>query len=600
MKDVQVLKAEEVCDLDEESEDKKQFHLIRIYKRALLCVIAILLIWVTTLDTAIQIVDFYVPMPDYNSVYDTCAHAYDLVLEQKSAYSSCATKQIDLCYIGLTNDDEKEKNRISGIYEENIKNYAMLNNIANNCSNQYDDMKLAARSWTSYSNQNIIFSRNCTREEIVQIKENLNGITETASVAYTSAMDYSYNYQSKVHDISTYALSLQSYNENYFSNKSALIYNATIATFTNISSTYMNKWFDLRGEVVNKTKELISCLSLDENETDVSCLSNARAYDYYQKQITSYQNAFEKYNIYKTSMESAVTSLESSINKVDALMSDFYLSINGPLGLATNLVMQYGGLKEQYCDTTPKWCDYSENFWSFKYSLPNLLDFDVSSSTGEIWAETEGNTDAILSKISSLFDFSFDDSHKLSNLLKIMAFDDYNPPVYNGNLDQILDSNLNQSDSFRSSLSSLLKSTSYSQDISMKLQNTTEYLTSLKFSSFSTSWIGLTLDNLSLNLLSVTFVNIILYLNIIDIIYRIINSVKTVIKYSRRSLVQIDTIDVRNKTIPSDIFMNVLYFLAARLEAFAFFRLEFFLLTAASIMIGVFLSGLKILLKYLF
>jgi hypothetical protein len=91
--------------------------------RAIVCLLALSLLWVTSLQNAIGIINAYIRAPSLNTVIDVCQQSYDIISEEKGSFGECVTEQLTNCNKGLTAEyfveNEKKKK-----YE--VSNAAML------------------------------------------------------------------------------------------------------------------------------------------------------------------------------------------------------------------------------------------------------------------------------------------------------------------------------------------------------------------------------------------------------------------------------------------------------------------------------------------
>ncbi|KAL3933355.1 MAG: hypothetical protein SGPRY_000316 [Prymnesium sp.] len=79
--------------------------------RALLCCVAICLLWATSLGTSQALTAFFVEIPPIRRVVATCEQTYSEVNRQKAAHTACAIRQMEQCDSRLLLQMERETRR---------------------------------------------------------------------------------------------------------------------------------------------------------------------------------------------------------------------------------------------------------------------------------------------------------------------------------------------------------------------------------------------------------------------------------------------------------------------------------------------------------
>lgn len=87
--------------------------------RVIVCMLVVSMLWLTSLQVAIGIVDSYISTPTMTAVIKGCDYSYNVVSEERTAFGKCVTNQLIDCNTELTTSyiDEKAK----------VANYESLN-----------------------------------------------------------------------------------------------------------------------------------------------------------------------------------------------------------------------------------------------------------------------------------------------------------------------------------------------------------------------------------------------------------------------------------------------------------------------------------------
>lgn len=91
--------------------------------RAIVCLLALGLLWVTSLQNAIGIINAYIRAPSLNTVIKVCQRSYDVISEEKGSFGYCVSGQLTKCNKGLTAEYFSENDKKKS-YE--ISNAALL------------------------------------------------------------------------------------------------------------------------------------------------------------------------------------------------------------------------------------------------------------------------------------------------------------------------------------------------------------------------------------------------------------------------------------------------------------------------------------------
>lgn len=94
--------------------------------RVIVCLLAVSLLWMTSLQIAIGIMDAYVSAPSMSSVIAGCDHSYHTVQDQRTVFGECVARQLIACNTELTTAYIEEKARVAANEADNAATLLVL------------------------------------------------------------------------------------------------------------------------------------------------------------------------------------------------------------------------------------------------------------------------------------------------------------------------------------------------------------------------------------------------------------------------------------------------------------------------------------------
>jgi hypothetical protein len=100
------------------SEEEERYS--RIFNnRIIVCLLAVSLLWMTSLQVAIGVMDAYISAPSMNSVITGCEHSYNTIVDQRTSFGECVARQLIDCNTELTTAYIDEKSRVAAYESAN-------------------------------------------------------------------------------------------------------------------------------------------------------------------------------------------------------------------------------------------------------------------------------------------------------------------------------------------------------------------------------------------------------------------------------------------------------------------------------------------------
>ena len=99
---------------DKTDSEEEQRNSRILCNRIIVCLFALCLLWITSLQVALSIIDIYVSTPRLDSVITGCRHSYDIVVSHKKAFGDCVDRQLIQCNRNLDKSYALEKDKKAG------------------------------------------------------------------------------------------------------------------------------------------------------------------------------------------------------------------------------------------------------------------------------------------------------------------------------------------------------------------------------------------------------------------------------------------------------------------------------------------------------
>ena len=134
-----------------------------------ICVLAIALMWISTLRTAVYIASFAIQVPLFETVISSWESAISLTLEEKDKFSTCASNQIDQCYNNLEEAIRLEDQRVNNATLFNVDLLENFQSVTSICIDDYTSLKRAVEGCVNELQEIPIKDEQCTPEERKQM-----------------------------------------------------------------------------------------------------------------------------------------------------------------------------------------------------------------------------------------------------------------------------------------------------------------------------------------------------------------------------------------------------------------------------------------------
>jgi len=433
---------------------------VKLAHRMFFCIVAVLLLWLTTLTLAYQIVHSSIPSPVFSSVIQSCRYAYSETINQRNNYAQCASIQSSLCQKSLQRAYRNEVERSDNV----LKQYDDLLHISQEhhsvCRNALTETVESLQGWIEASDsvhQGLVFTNTCTSENILKVQQLLgysspqSDYTSSKSIqsdAMRSTNIWAENSLNAVQSLAEYSKVLARYNQDYALNKTRNIRTSLSVLIENISASHLEALQDINSpESLSRQLHgyldiLLACLVVGENDT--ACpgpTSGTAIYTAIQEATLSNNMYFDtKFAEIRSHIQRYVDRVEEKIIAAD----NFFDTVTATTGLASwvnrNLV-KYSPHPVNLCSIRVNgmsWCDFSKRDWQFvPFIMPALPTFYKAPSPDEIYDDLSyaissayESATAVANRVSSVASDWNSDILATVHSSDTFTANDYHPPPY--------------------------------------------------------------------------------------------------------------------------------------------------------------------------
>jgi hypothetical protein len=292
---------------------KPQPKLLR--NRLLMSILAVSLMWATSLKVAVYVVSFFVNVPPFDSVVNSCQSTYRITSEERRRFADCVDVQVDQCNDVLAEASYKETRRVNATEATNGATVDSARQIQSNCSLAYTSLRYSIEAWVDAGHtvpyrhsDNSSSASACTAEDLNQLTSSLGDISAVRMEAFSVSSQYSDESQSTVRRLVDYAQLRAAYDEEYIGNHTLRIKSQLVDFANGIEVPTLNVE-ELFNDIEADVERLVSCISPRSTDEGGECPSfrgvqerlaiiqseMERRLEIYRKEIDSWRTKVDKY-----------------------------------------------------------------------------------------------------------------------------------------------------------------------------------------------------------------------------------------------------------------------------------------------------------------
>lgn len=608
---------------DTAKESSKELSALRW--RIIICAMAVLLLWSTTLSLAQSIINTSTTVPTVTSVYRTCEFAYDEMSMQQDWYEECAENQLNVCAKARDQLFQQGQEYSTRMQAQNQKLFEELEYFQTTCSDQVDDLLALLKE----SSNSIVYQDTCSESVQNQLKTRIGDYSATTSNTLTTTSQYVDQSRTTVTRLADYSTRLGEYNQLYLANKTSQLRNELTRQLKSLSSSHLPAIKSKMATLKNKMTKLINCLSL--NSSLVVPLSDCHGFpatllgEYKAMQIymaDSKARALEIIARDRAYIDNYGVRVGAAVRNANQFYESVF-AVGGSAQWINTHLLPLSPVPVSLCDigSTPSWCSFKKSMWQM--GLPLFFESAVIYDPPPpdlLWSNVgQAVTASQLSNAAVMEGVLATGGHWESDLLALTAddmfdFNDYHPPVYeasdeNGitttiSTDEVTSSHKEQSEKFLQAVAeqmanmttgghvnpvSDMNSTSFSLiDLA---HSAASHMSGYSFHFESMNWF----QNVNFFVILDKFGDVNQLLLLLDMVFRVIQTIRLVRKHWDKSAVCLPVVDMRVKRDVTASENGWLSWLYTSLAVFGHVWVVLLVALLASVMIGVALSCKSVL-----
>lgn len=333
----------------------------RCNNRMIVCVFAISLLWLTSLQICVSIVNTQLSIPIISSVFDSCNYARRRAVEQKSHYDMCVEHQVRMCGTDLDAALLQERSRVESVRRSNLKKIQILTIATENNTNSLNLFKETVEAWRAQgSAYSIPYRSNCsTRSDVEAMLGDTSSSDGTDRPDTTSlSQQYAFDSDGRVASLVDYTSALSSYNIKYLHNKTKALQvlsmnvalDVTIPRIGAISSNL---------EAISPTFERVLACATFSDSPELNCRLGHSALSLYNQIRLVLNHQIDELAVTFHRIHAEVDSYSELLLAAIAAADQFFDSVRGAQGIG-NWIISNTGITGLCGKSSPSFCDFSK------------------------------------------------------------------------------------------------------------------------------------------------------------------------------------------------------------------------------------------------
>lgn len=538
------------------------------WNRLWLCVVCVLLLWMTTLETSIRITKMALVPPELDLVMATCEGQLGRVDEQKRDYVQCVDNQMAVCGQNLEVGVQEELRRAGNASKVNEDTLRQVLETSNGARQYLEQMKISIGNYLElHADQNVVLGYNnvsrCSLSEREVAQGLINDVSDITVPISESAQYFTSQSNQRVDHLATHVTAVNQYNNDYVTNKTGSLHETSVDLVSNVLPPKLYAVNESVQDFKESVDSLILCLSLEEVSSKRCEYSDDHnsAYDLYVQVENSVNAQVMAMSAVFEDITEDVEDWKGDVSDAIEKAAEFYGAVEGVM----NVLQSSYGISQLCGLSSPDWCDFSVNDFFFDINSMTIpqpkLNFMGDSS--ELWShldvavqETNNQIDALTSEVSSQLEGT---ASEMVTAISEVDFipSDYNPPEY-GYAEDANDESLNQQQdgiTFNANITSILGSMSTNMtgvtinatgnDIQTDAADIP--LSSIIKSKVSSAWASFSNDELDLTNVIHAATTIEAILVIFDLTYRVFHTFRIVRRHWNGSMVELPVVNMKRE-----------------------------------------------------
>jgi hypothetical protein len=352
------------------NDDKQEGTVGMFGNRLIVCLFAVCLLWLTSLQVCVAIVGFNISVPSFTSTATSCNYAYSKVADEKESYATCARRQTSQCRVQLGDSYLQEKMRLAAAQQANQLFATAFSALTANYTTAVTLSKEAISAWQSAGmEQTIPYRSSCSVQDRKKVIQELGDNTDSRSSVFAASLAYTQSSDSTIERLADYSVALSVYNADYLHNKTNSLQRLAESVVLDVSVPHMQTISLSFDPVFSGLNTVVACLSLSNRSSTCPYPNNLLAKYSMQAfaSMASISRLIDLVSYTQLKFSTLVQRMQWAVAAADA----FYDSVQGAQGIV-KWVLANSGLSNLCGKSSPNFCSFSKVTHMARYLLTVL------------------------------------------------------------------------------------------------------------------------------------------------------------------------------------------------------------------------------------
>ena len=305
---------------------KNQLNDKRLQNRMKMCILAVCLMWATSLRVAVYVSSQAIKVPPMQMLYQSCKNTFQIANDEKDKYSKCVDVQLDQCTNDLHRSIVMEVRRVNQSSFDNSEKVNHARDLYENCTSNYNNLRFALEGWVDAGQSLPLDEGNCSKSEQEQIMNDVGDVNLIRTQAMSLTEEYSQQSQSTVKRIATYAELRANYDVEYLDNHTKEMQDVVEQFVISLQNDLPNlDVTDLIDALYEGIDEAISCVS-PRSAIKGICKTGKGMMELMQESYDAWQDYVDAYIDRIEGLHARFRQYWLNAQKAYKISSDFYYS----------------------------------------------------------------------------------------------------------------------------------------------------------------------------------------------------------------------------------------------------------------------------------
>ena len=254
----------------------------RLWNRIVLVILAMALLWGTSLNTAVFFMEYFVRIPAATFPIKVCQTAAREIQGQATTYRQCAARQLARCDVDLDDAAAKERARAQWAQQQNVARLNEAEALVGNCGSAVLAAQAALTAWIKLSSPfaevpYVADPGQCPADARLRTQALLGDSSGRKTQVMASSAQYSKESKNTVARLAEYTVALNDYNAAYLANKTQGLRLNALDLVTGINGLNLGSMNASFADLRRSAATLMACVAPAAPDPTTPCTALARS-----------------------------------------------------------------------------------------------------------------------------------------------------------------------------------------------------------------------------------------------------------------------------------------------------------------------------------